>query len=194
MDVDKLVEECKSPITTALCKQYTSYAGIDTNVMIDGKYEGKIQAISYCRTKVDGQWVVQGSIILLCLDDGCGNLPDKMGHIQIVCANEYGQSAIAWEVKDVEIISSSSGTSIDDMVTEEHYVFQAKEFIPGRKLATKDWAKAVWALPIHVKPLTTEDSSETKALVAEAITHTAEEPLGFPAELTQLLSKYKVIL
>lgn len=196
MEVEKLVEaEPRKPVTThQLMRQFTSFSGVDVRTLINGENDGLVQAISFGRVKQDGQWITQGSIIRLCLDIGAGTLPDHIDHIQVIGSNEYGASAIFFEVHDVEIIACGSGVSIDDMVIEEQYTFSAREFKPGRSLTKTDFAKATRYQPVHVKRTVTPDDPERKALIEQAVEATAKEPSYFIQELAELLTRYKVIL
>jgi hypothetical protein len=187
--------ELKKPVTTLeLSKFCTSFAGVDTRVRIDGMADGQIQAISFSRFKVDGEWHVAGTIIRLVLDEGCGRLPDKFNELQVVAANEYGQIAIVFGLKDVEIISCSSGISIDDIVMEEHYNYVAKEFIPGQRLTKEYFTNVKELKTVHTKHIEINDDQTKKEIFAEALKITKDEPLDFLTDLNKVLDRHGVML
>lgn len=188
--------EPKKPLTTSmdLARQYTSFSGVDQRVRIDGKTHGQIQAISFSRFKIDGQWHVAGTIIRLVLQEGCASLPDKMEELEVLAANEYGAVALIFGLKDIEIVTCSSGMSVDDMVIEETYNYVAKEFVPGRVIKGVDFVNARTLKTVHTKHVPIVDDKEKKALLSQALKVTASEPSDFMTELTFVLDRHKVQL
>jgi hypothetical protein len=189
--------ELKRPVTTNsmdLARQYTSFSGVDQRVRIDGKTEGTIQAISFSRFKIDGVWHVAGTIIRLVLQEGCGLLPEKFDELEVVAANEYGAVTMIFGLKDVEIVTCSSGVSVDDMVIEETYNYVAKEFIPGRTIRSVDFVNARTSRTVHTKHVAIVTDEEKKALLTQALKITETEPSDFMTELTVVLDRYKVQL
>ncbi len=192
---DIIEEGPKRPITTGEHKMFTSFAGVDTRVRIDGETHGQIQAISFCRYKdTEGQWQVAGTIIRLVLDEGCGTLPEKFSELQVLATNEYGSSALAFGLKDIEIVSCSSGIGIDDIVVEETYNYVAKEFVPGRKLTTRDFENARIVKSVHTKHIEFKDDEAKKQLIAKALEITKEEPSEFISDLAKVLDRHRVML
>jgi hypothetical protein len=186
----------KRPVTTGmdLARQYTSFSGVDQRIRIDGKTHGQIQAISFSRFKIDGVWHVAGTIIRLVLQEGCASLPEKFEELEVVAANEYGAVALIFGLKDVEIVTCSSGMSVDDMVIEETYNYVAKEFIPGRVIKGVDFVNARTLKTVHTKHVAAVTDSEKNARLQEALKVTAGEPSDFMTELTFVLDRHRVQL
>lgn len=188
--------EPTKPLTTSLqlARQYTSFAGVDTRIRIDGQTHGQIQAISFSRFKLDGEWHVAGTIIRLCLQDGCGSLPEKFDELEVLAANEYGACALIFALKDVEIVTCCSGVSVDDIVIEETYNYVAKEFVKGRAIGQADFTNARTLKTVHTRHATIVDDEQKKALLDQALKVTATEPSDFMTELTAVLDRHRVVI
>lgn len=177
-----------APVTTsgAISSQFTSFAGIDIRVFVNGSSLPAIQAIDYTRYKMEQEWVADGEFVILLLNDP-NPLPDHIESISVMAANEYDKMVIVFELEDVEIISVSSGVSVDDMVLEQSYKFHAKRFIKGHIIKDAP-SMATFAKKFHVQRVKLAQSP----LVAQAIEQTQDEPDSFLNDLTKLLMRYKI--
>ena len=122
------------PLT--LERQFTTFAGIDTQVIIDDKIDGKVQAISFERESIGpgaGHYITV-EIHRLLLDDGVGELPEHLDSLYVIATSEFGDRVLVWGARDLTLESISSGVAVDDIVVEEKLVYSAKEFVPGKRL------------------------------------------------------------
>ncbi len=125
---------------TYLGKSYTSFGGADIKFWIefeDGTAQcmAEIQSISIQTELPKGE--VRGTLISVIFDtDPIAALPKPVKNIRLKSANEYGQIAECC-LKNVRFTRMNWAGSIDDIVTEVHYEFEANEFETWHKPTTK---------------------------------------------------------
>lgn len=118
-----------------MTKKYDALGGIDTRVLINSKWDEQIQAVSVLRVRKDDTWETKGTIIRLIFDDGFGNLQEDIDLLEVHAANEHGTCALMFALKNVKLMTASTGMAIDDICIEERYDYEATEFIHGKNIS-----------------------------------------------------------
>ena len=125
-------------------RRYTSFSGVDARITFSDDpalvwpRQGAIsygvgQAVSWevHWGGVPGEtWDVQGTIVELLID--MPRVPEGR-YMNVVAANEYGKTCVLLQVEDFEVLTTSGGISIDDIVTEQQHTWRGKlvQPIPG---------------------------------------------------------------
>ncbi len=110
-----------------LKRSYTSFSGTDVRFYLDGEVLGSMQAGSI-HADLQG---VHGTIIILRLEGAFPFYPGmRFSTLEGVAANEYGKVAVVWAVKNGRILDYMTGVSVDDIVIEERYTFEAELVLP----------------------------------------------------------------
>jgi hypothetical protein len=114
-----------------LARSYTTYAGVDVRVFItDVPWTHAKLAAGEIKSYNNAQgisWVIdrqtneaEGTLVDLCLDHM--TFP-KGKYLTVVAFNEYGKACVMFEGENFEILKSSSGVCIDDIVIEQAHTF-----------------------------------------------------------------------